>query len=83
MHKNILHWKDPALEKLYREISYHDRRLPNNLRRSYFKACYYLEHTPSIKSLASIRGLNFERYQDHYSIRINKGWRIEFDYDHQ
>lgn len=55
--------------------------MPENLRRSYAKICRLLENTPSIKSLQAIRGLNSEPYKDRYSVRINKGRRLEFDYD--
>lgn len=68
------------MELLYRDQDYHDRRLPENLRRSYAKWCLALETTPTIKNLSNIRWFNFEHYGDHYSIRINQQWRIEFDY---
>ena len=68
------------MEMLYRDQDFHDKRLPENLRRSYAKWCLVLESTPSIKNLANIRWFNFEHYEDHYSIRINQQWRIEFDF---
>lgn len=77
---NILIFKHEEMEKLYRDQDFFDSRLPQNLRRSYAKKCQILEDTPSIKNLAALNGLNFEPYEDHYSIRVNKGRRIEFDY---
>ena len=68
------------MELLYKDQNYHDRRLPENLRRSYAKWCLTWENTPSIKNLIAITWLKFEHYQDHYSIRINQQRRIEFDY---
>lgn len=77
---NILIFKHEEMEKLYRDQDFFDARLPQNLRRSYAKKCQILEDTPSVKNLVALNGLNFEPYEDHYSIRVNKGWRIEFDY---
>lgn len=68
------------MEMLYRDQDYHDRRLPENLRRNYVKCCLTLETTPSIKNLTALTWLNFEHYEDHYSIRVNQQRRIEFDY---
>lgn len=81
--KNKLIWKVKAMEMLYRDQDYHDRRLPENLRRSYAKKCQILEDTPSIKNLVAQKWLNFEPYEEHYSIRVNDWWRIEFDYTHE
>lgn len=78
---NKLIFKHKEMELLYRDQGFHDRRLPPNLRRSYAKKCQILEATPSIKTLVSMKGLNFEPYEDHYSIRVNAWWRIEFDYN--
>lgn len=77
---NKLIFKHKEMELLYRDQDFHDRRLPENLRRSYAKKCQILEDTPSIKNLSALTGLNFEPYEWHYSIRVNKWWRIEFDY---
>ena len=68
---NKLIFKHKEMELLYRDQDFHDRRLPPNLRRSYAKKCQILEATPSIKTLVSMKGLNFEPYEDHYSIRVN------------
>ncbi len=76
-----LNFKHEEMEKLYRDATYHDRRLPTNLRRSYVKKCFILETLATIQDLNQYKGLNFEKYKEHYSIRINKQWRIEFDYD--
>ena len=78
--KNNLIFKHKEMELLYRDQDFHDRRLPANLRRSYAKKCQILEDTPSIKNLVAQKWLNFEPYEDHYSIRVNDWWRIEFDY---
>ena len=51
--KNKLIWKVKAMEMLYRDQDYHDRRLPQTLRRSYAKKCQILEDTPSIKNLVA------------------------------
>lgn len=76
-----LNFKYEEMEKLYRDATYHDRRLPTNLRRSCVKKCFILETLATIQDLNQYKGLNFEKYKEHYSIRINKQWRIEFDYD--
>lgn len=76
-----LNFKHEAMEKLYRDENYHDRRLPANLRKSYVKKCFILETLATIQDLNQYRGLNFEKYEEHYSIRVNQQWRIEFDYD--
>ena len=76
-----LNFKHKEMEKLYRDENYHDRRLPPNLRKSYVKKCFILETLATIQDLNKYKGLNFELYEEHYSIRINQQWRIEFDYD--
>lgn len=76
-----LRFKHQAMEKLYRDNSYHDPRLPNELRRSYIKKCFILETLNTISDLKHYTGLKFEHYQNYYSIRINKQRRITFDYD--
>lgn len=76
-----LHFKHEAMERLYRENEYHDSRLPNELRRGDIKKCFILETLNKISDLKNYTRLKFEHYKDHYSIRINKQWRIEFDYD--
>lgn len=78
---NRLFFKHKTMELLYKDQDYHDRRLPENLRRRYAKTCQLLEATPNIQTLRAIRGLKFEPYEDHYNIRVNKQRRIEFDYN--
>jgi plasmid maintenance system killer protein len=76
-----LKFKHESMELLYRDKDYQDRRLPNELRRAYIKKCFILETLENIQDLKNYRGLNFEHYKDHYSIRVNNQRRIEFDYD--
>lgn len=35
----------------------------------------------SIQDLRELKGLHYEKYEDHYSIRINDQRRIEFEVD--
>ncbi len=76
-----LTFKHKELEKLYREKGYTHRKMPHDIQSRYIKTCLRLEIADIPKDLYKIPSLNFEKYEDHYSVRITKQRRIEFDMD--
>ena len=40
----------------------------------------FIIEAENINALSKIRSLNVEKYEDHWSIRINRQYRIEFDF---
>ncbi len=76
-----LRFKYKEMEKLYREAGYHHRKMPHNIHRRYTKTCQKLESATMPSDLYATKALNFEKYNDHYSVRITKQRRIEFDMD--
>jgi plasmid maintenance system killer protein len=40
----------------------------------------YMIEAETLNDLSKIRSLNIEKYEDHWSARINKQYRIEFEF---
>jgi Plasmid maintenance system killer protein len=74
-------FKHKALELLYRDQDYHHKKMPSNIQRGYVKKCRILEYMESVQDLRKMKGLHYEKYEDHHSIKINEQRRIEFEID--
>ena len=71
-----LTFKCKELELLYRDREYRHRKMPYSIQKSYAIEC-----AESLYDIYARTSLHFEKYEDHYSIRITQQWRIELDID--
>jgi Txe/YoeB family toxin of Txe-Axe toxin-antitoxin module len=46
----------------------------------YRKVVTFMTQSENINMLSRFRGLNIEKYEDHWSARINDQFRVEFDF---
>jgi Txe/YoeB family toxin of Txe-Axe toxin-antitoxin module len=46
----------------------------------YRKVVTFMTQTTNINMLSKFRGLNIEKFEDHWSARINNQFRVEFDF---
>lgn len=76
-----LTFKCKELELLYRDREYRHRKMPYEIQKSYALKCDFLECAESLYDIYARTSLHFEKYEDHYSIRITQQWRIELDID--
>ena len=76
-----LTFKCKELELLYRDREYRHRKMPYEIQKSYALKCDFLECAESLHDIYARTSLHFEKYEDHYSIRITQQWRIELDID--
>lgn len=76
-----LEFRHTELELLYRDRNFFDRRLPENIRKSYVYKCFILEHSETPQDLYKIKSLHYEKYWKHHSVRLNQQRRLVFDID--
>ncbi len=61
--------------------NYRHRKMPYSIQKSYAMKCDFLECAETLQDIYARTSFHFEKYQDHYSIRITQQWRIELDID--
>ena len=81
VYKMKLKFRCEELELLYRDRNYRHRKMPYKIQKSYALKCDYLECAESLHDIYARTSFHFEKYKDHYSIRITQQWRIELDID--
>ena len=79
--KMKLKFRCEELELLYRDRNYRHRKMPYSIQKSYAMKCDFLECAETLQDIYARTSFHFEKYQDHYSIRITQQWRIELDID--
>ncbi len=67
------------LKTLYETGRSRKHDLPPQVRDKFFMRIQQLEAADVVADLLANKGLHFERYDDHYSVRLNRQYRLEFD----
>ena len=56
------------------------QRFSEDIIKRYKDKIEFIIEAENINALSKMRSLNLEKYEDHWSIRINRQYRIEFDF---
>lgn len=67
-----------ALRELYEKGRHRKYRLPTDIVDKFIHRISQLNDAESIHDLMSLKSLHFKKYKEHYSIRVNDKYRIEF-----
>ena len=57
------------------------KKLDKNILYKYIDLINFIKSANNINTLSKISSLNIEKYQKHWSARINKQYRLEFDFE--
>jgi len=74
-----VHIDDKELEKLYVSGKSKKLKLSANVVNKYFAAIEYIDAAHNIYDLWNNPSLNFEKYKQHYSIRLTRKFRLEME----
>lgn len=75
----VVRFTNKHLKTLYETGKSRKHDLPPQVQRKFFMRIQQLEAADVVADLLADSGLNFEAYGDHYSVRLNKQYRLEFD----
>ncbi len=58
-----------------------NKKIDKNILHKYIDLINFIKSANDINSLSKISSLNTEKYKKHWSARINKQYRLEFDFE--
>ena len=57
------------------------QKLSDSILKSFIDKVNFIINAATLSDLPKINSLHIEKYENHYSARINKQYRIEFDFE--
>ena len=75
----VVRFGNKHLKTLYETGRSRKHDLPPQVQRKFFMRIQQLEAATVVADLLADSGLNFEAYEDHYSVRLNRDFRLELN----